>query len=346
MVRFQHCLLTAALLLAVAAPLPSVCGAAPLQHFDGFNVIESPEFPFGSASAWQSLTDAKRLGARAIAVVPFFWQASPGSPELVRGKDMSDDELRAAIDGAHALGLGVLVKPQVWVPKSWAGAIAMTSDTAWRQWFAAYRIELDRVARIAEERKAEAFAIGTELAKTSQRPEWQDIMADIRRLYSGRLLYVAHNVDEAQHVPFWDKLDLIGVTLYPPLGADRDEEGRRAKMREAADQLDRLAAQTGKTVLVAEIGLRSAQGAAAKPWESVEERPAPPDPMLQSDVLGDWLSVLARPSIGGVLIWRWFTAPNAGGLTDTDFTVQGKPAEQILMCAWTRACAPDVPGAD
>ena len=43
--------------------------------------------------------------------------------------------------------------------------------------------------------------------------------------------------------------------------------------------------------------------------------------------------VLDRPTIGGVMIWRWFTDPNAGGLTDTDFTVQGKPAEHVLRCA-------------
>jgi len=28
----------------------------------------------------------------------------------------------------------------------------------------------------------------------------------------------------------------------------------------------------------------------------------------------------------------------AGGATDTDFTVQGKPAERALKCAWTRKC--------
>ena len=38
------------------------------------------------------------------------------------------------------------------------------------------------------------------------------------------------------------------------------------------------------------------------------------------------------------MIWRWFTDPNAGGLTDTDFTVQGKPAEHVLRCAWTQSC--------
>jgi len=308
------------------------------QHLDGFNVIASPDHPFGSAAARLALANAKRLGANAIAVVPFFWQANPASPDLLRGQDVTDAELRSAIRDAHALGLAVVVKPHVWIPQSWAGAVSMNSDADWRQWFANYRDELDRISHLAQEERADALAVGTELAKTSQRPEWEGIISSVRSIYSGRLLYVAHNTDEAESVPFWHSLDAVGVSLYPPLGADDDSVGRRAKMTAVADRLDALAASTGKSIIVGEIGLRSAQGAAAKPWESTEERASAPDPGLQAEVLGDWLAALRRPSIGGTLIWCWFTDPNAGGAKDTDFTVQGKPAEQTLQCSWTGAC--------
>jgi len=110
-------------------------------------------------------------------------------------------------------------------------------------------------------------------------------------------------------------------------------------MRAVADAIDVLATATGKPVLVGEIGLRSAVGAAAKPWESAEERDSAPDPSLQAEVLRDWITVLDRPAIRGVLIWRWFTDPKAGGPTDTDFTVQGKPAEDVLRCAWLKQCS-------
>ena len=68
-------------------------------------------------------------------------------------------------------------------------------------------------------------------------------------------------------------------------------------MRSEVDRIDALASRLGKPILVGEIGIRSAQGAAAEPWESAEERVAPPDPQLQADVLADWLSVLDRPSV-------------------------------------------------
>ena len=311
---------------------------APRRQFDGFNVIAAPGHPFGGKSARLALANAKELGARAIAIVPFLWQSSPTNSDLVRGTDMSDDELRAAIRDAHALGLAALVKPHLWVPNSWAGTVGMTSQEAWQKWFANYRHELERIARIAEEERADALTIGTELDETTQRAEWNVLIAAARSLYSGRLLYVAHNVEGVEKVPFWDRIDLIGVSLYPPLGADQDRDSRLSAMRTVADRLDLLAAQNKKSIVVGEIGLRSAEGAAAKPWESAEEREAAPDPSLQAQVIADWLKILDRPSISGVLIWRWLTDPDAGGLGDTDFTVQGKPAEHVLMCAWTQNC--------
>ena len=336
--RWASPFLALAVGVGAIAAMNSASRSATSPRFDGFNVIATPADPFGSTAADEALAQAKGLGASAVAVIPFLWQPGPASPDLVRGKDINDDELRAAIRQAHARGLAVVVKPHVWVPQSWAGAIVMSSETDWRQWFANYGREITHIAEIAEAEKAEALAIGTELAQTSREPQWREIIDNVRAAFSGRLLYVAHNVDEAETVPFWNRLDAIGVSLYPPLGSDADRDYRRAAMAQIADRLDMLALIYRKPIVVAEIGLRSAAGAAAKPWESPEERAAAADPQLQADVLGDWLTTLKRPSVEGVLIWRWFTDPDAGGLADTDFTVQGKPAEHVLQCAWTQSC--------
>jgi hypothetical protein len=321
------------LALSVAA-LDPVWG----QRLDGLNVIVTPDHPFGSAPAERALIAARGLGARAVAIIPFLWQASPSSPDIKPGSDMSDDALRTAIRQAHRLGLSAMVKPHIWVPESWAGAIEPASEPSWSIWFTRYGSELMRIGRIAAEEGAEALAIGTELAKTTQRPEWNGLIADLRAVFPRTLLYIAHNADEAEVVPFWPLLDAIGVSLYPPLGADDDHAGRLEVMRSVADRLDVLSGRFDKPIIVGEIGLRSAGGAAAKPWESAEERIAQADPRLQADVLADWLAVLQRPAIHGVLIWRWFTDPAAGGPGDTDFTVQGKPAESVLACAWKQVC--------
>lgn len=313
-------------------------GSAHRQRFDGFNVVAIPGHPFGSASAERSLITAKRLGASTVAIIPFLWQAQPSSPDLQHGDDMPDDALRLAIRQSRKLGFTVIVKPHIWVPESWAGAVEPGTEADWTAWFSHYGDELQRIAAIAAAEGADGLVIGTELAKTSHRPEWTGLIAAARAAFPRTLFYVAHNVEEAEAVPFWPLLDAIGVSLYPPLGADDDRAGRLAAMQAVADRLDVLAARAGKPVIVGEIGLRSAKNAAAKPWESAEERTATPDPKLQAQVLADWLAVLDRPSVDGILIWRWFTDPAAGGPEDTDFTVQGKSADAVLLCAWTAVC--------
>jgi hypothetical protein len=309
-------------LLVMVCVLARPCASAeavPALRLDGFNVIEAAGHPFGSASAKVALANAKHLGASAIAIIPFLWQSNPASPRVWRGDDMTDIELRVAIRDAHALGLAAIVTPHVWIPESWAGAIAMDSESAWQDWFANYRRALDPIARIAEEEKAEAVVIGTELAQTTQQPQWNALMAATRRIYSGHLLYVAHNIEEAEAVPFWAELDAVGVTLYPPLGADGDRDGRRSAMRAVAARLDAVAAKTGKTILVAEIGLRSAAGAAAKPWESAEERPV----------------ASASPSKAG---WSRETP-------SFSTAVAGRTCREVTPCRCTSRSPPGWPGA-
>jgi hypothetical protein len=334
-IRLLHIASEALLVLALST---TVLDSSVGQRLDGFNVVAMPNHPFGSASAGRALTAARKLGATAVAVIPFLWQSGPSTADLVAGSDMSDEALRASIRQAHRLGLSVVVKPHIWVPQSWAGAIEPASEQSWQIWFSRYTAELERIGRIANEERADVLAIGTELAKTTQRPEWKELIAAVRAVFPRTLLYVAHNTEEAEAITFWPMLDVIGVSLYPPLGADQDQAGRRAAMKAVTERLDALSSRWGKPVLVAEIGLRSAKGAAAKPWESAEERAASADPRLQADVIADWLAVLNRPSIHGVMIWRWFTDPAAGGPDDTDFTVQGKPAEAVLSCVWNGIC--------
>lgn len=324
--------------LALIATLCGPMGPARSDPVGGFNVVMTPDHPFGSTSAERALVSARRLGAGIAAIIPFLWQASPSSPDIQAGNDMSDDALRSAIRQARKAGFSVLVKPHVWVPESWAGAVEPQSEEAWRTWFARYRGQLERIARISAEEGADSLSIGTELAKTSRRPEWPDLVASLRPLFPGTLLYVAHNLEEAESVPFWPLLDAIGVSLYPPLGRDDDHVGRRGVMNGIGDRLEALSARLGKPIVVGEIGLRSARGAAAKPWESAEERGAAADPGLQADVIADWLAALNRPAIQSILIWRWFTDPLAGGPHDSDFTVQGKAAERVLACAWAGDC--------
>jgi hypothetical protein len=116
-------------MLVLAASI-AVLDPARGARLDGFNVVATPNHPFGSASAARALRGAQKLGATAIAVIPFLWQSSPSATDLVAGGDMSDEALRAAIRQARGLRFAVIVKPHIWVPESWAGAVEPGSEQA------------------------------------------------------------------------------------------------------------------------------------------------------------------------------------------------------------------------
>src|SRR5882757_3877068 len=86
LVRWGYYLVGAGLLALAASAASSSAG-----RLDGFNVIATPDHPFGSASAGMALAQAKQLGANAVAIIPFLWQASPASPNIIRASDMPDD---------------------------------------------------------------------------------------------------------------------------------------------------------------------------------------------------------------------------------------------------------------
>jgi hypothetical protein len=307
------------------------CDVAP-SH--GFNLIQDQQAPFGSAQAWASMKQMRATGANTVAFIPFLWQRQPDSTDIARGSDMSDEQLAQGIRAAHRLGMSAIVKPQVWVPGTWAGAVHMNSDADWNTWFAHYESALLDLASVAQHEHAEGFVVGTELDQTVSRAAWPNLIARIRAVYRGNLTYVAHNVNGAEQVPFWSRLDEIGVTLYPSLVDDNHPDEWARIMQATNVSLRELSQREGRPVVVAEIGLRSATGAAAKPWESAEERKAPSNEKLQADVLRMWLGILSKPPVQTVLVWRWISQPGAGGRNDTDFTVQGKAAEHMLASLW------------
>ncbi|PEQ10514.1 hypothetical protein B2G71_21970 [Novosphingobium sp. PC22D] len=330
----------ALLLLAGVAGLAGMVGpgwAAQRVSGRGLNLIETANAPYGSAAAARSLEAIASLGANCVAIIPFLWQAHEHDPRIVYGDAVPPARLRLAIRQAHAAGLRAIVKPHVWVPERWAGSVRMRNAEDWARWFAAYRSIVVQLAELAQDEGADTLIIGTELRQTTGRNEWDEVIGAARERFSGRVSYVAHGTEEAERIGFWHRLDAISMSLYPPLGPDSDRERRRRLIQSTLAAAHSVAQRSARPLCIAEIGVRSARGAAMRPWESAEERIAEPDPALQRAVLGDWLDAIDVAPADGVLVWRWFTDPGAGGMLDTDFTVQNKPAEHMLRARWLRS---------
>ncbi|RVT91979.1 glycosidase-like protein [Rhodovarius crocodyli] len=297
----------------------------------GFNLAVTEGSAPGGANARRSLRLLRALGADSVAVMPFLWQESAVATAVVRGGDSPDPVVSAAIAQAREAGLRVFVKPALWVQGAAPGAIAPANDAAWRGWFAGYGQALLALARLAQQQGAEAFSIGQAIRGAAARPEWRELIQSVRGAFRGRLTYVAADTEEAEAFAHWGLLDVVSTRIFRPLGADDRPEDWTAPMQREAERLDRLEARIRKKIWVAELGIRSAAGAAMNPEE---ERASVPDQRVQAEALARWLRRLDRPSVEGVFLWRWFTDPARGGAADTDYTVQNKLAEGVLLHAW------------
>ena len=315
--------LTIAMVISVCLLAHGCTAATPTWM--GANVKVSDHAPWQSAAAAQSLAALAKTGASKALLVAFVWQATPQSTDPVLGSDSSMEAMRTALRQSIKAGLQPTLKVHLWIPGHWAGDAAPTDQTAW---FAAYQSALLPLAKLAQDEHAQALVIGTELRKLQDAPQWPALVAAVRKVYTGKLLYVADGMEYAERFRYWSLFDAVGTSLYPRLSEATD--ARTAEMNAAAQRLQQLGKRVGKPVWVAELGLRSARGSLAAPWESPEQRTAAVDTRLQLQVLQQWRKVLQAHGVEGIALWCWYTDPKAGGPGDSDFTVQGKPAEQVL----------------
>ncbi|MEQ1895744.1 MAG: hypothetical protein ABL998_24660 [Planctomycetota bacterium] len=279
----------------------------------------------------------RELGARDFAFVPFGVLPGPYSPLVsFREPEPWHDEL---VRAAHACGLRVLLKPHLWIDQSWHGAVRMASDESWRTFFARYTEFLRTWAEFAAAHGVEVLCIGTELDRTlGQEREWRKLIAELRRVYSGRLLYTAH-WQHVEDVPFQDALDAIGVSAYYPLAVADDatvDELRRAWEPIRAG-LATLARRHDRPIVFTEVGWRPIRGALAQPW--VHGGRGELDPELQARAYEAVLTAFeGEPWFGGLYFWEWFSLASFDQrwplASSTGYSPQGHPAEDVLRRFW------------
>ena len=147
----------------------------------------------------------------------------------------------------------------------------MAGEAEWAEWFESYRTFILHYARLAEANGIEALCIGSELRTTvKERPQdWRAIIAEVRKVYHGLLTYGANWYGEFEEVPFWDDLDLIAIHAYFPLSTE--QRPTRAQLvrgwRTYLERIERLQRRYRKPVLFTELGYRSVNATAGKPWE-------------------------------------------------------------------------------
>lgn len=298
------------------------------------------------------------LGATHITLVSFGFQRDLNTPSLrfnpdVRWYSESAEGARALAREAKGLGMGVILKPQLWVGRgAWTADISFDDEAQWVAWEADYRAYLRYVAGLAAEVEADLLVVGTELGGPVRAREafWRGLIAEVREVYKGRLTYAANWYDDYERVPFWDALDYVGVQAYFPLSTLEDPplDTLKAAWTRHRAAIERVARRVGRPVLFTEIGYRSVGYAAAEPWRwpsRDEHGVVAPAPGLQARLFQAFFeTVWDAPWFAGAIVWKWHPeasaaapgeAPPRRHRRDLDFTPQSKPAEDVIR-TWFR----------
>ena len=273
------------------------------------------------------------LGADTVSLVVTWSQNSITSNEILPDDQESrpDEVVRQAIDDAHQAGIRVFLFPILKIRTrqtgQWRGTLRPADVDAW---FDSYGEYILHYAEIAESTGVEYFSVGSELGSMeSHESHWRTLIEDVREIYSNQLLYSA-NWDHFEHTPFWDAVDLFGLTAYYELTDSFEAPVSFDLLVEAWDPLrDYIVAFSraiDRQVVFTEVGYYSQPGTAYHPWDYT--RVGEVDLQQQLRCYEAFYQVWRdQPELTGVFFWHWF---GEGGEEDISYNPRGKPAADII----------------
>jgi hypothetical protein len=286
----------------------------------------------------------KQTGAKWLELTFNLWQDDTTATNIYRtDSTTSPENLAAGIRAAHAAGFKVFVVPELTLTSGeWCGEIKFSDPLLAKQWFTNYLQALTPYLQAATTTGAEQFALGNEYENLEKEPPalWNTFIDAASALYPGALVY-DFNFTSRWSVPYsWMKnphLAFLGVSEYQDISPQGPSTMtvQQIEVQWQANllpELDRIAQQTGKQLLVTEIGYRDASDALYQPYTHTTN--APPDPSLQAAAYeAALIEIYTDRHFAGIYFWAWSLPP---------FEPNWQPSAQILR-AWYANDAPPPP---
>jgi hypothetical protein len=302
----------------------------------GLNFVAPPR-PFKGAV----MNEVKGINANWIAPIPYAFSRN-GEPSVHYSGGgghwwgESPEGVRVTIDSAHRAGIKVMLKPQVYVPDGWPGSLDFNTDADWEKWEKEYVKYLMIFVDLGIEMKVEAICVGTEFRFSTKKREkfWRDLIAQIRKKYSGQLTY-SSTWDEYAAVPFWDALDFAGINAYMPL-VEKDTPSV-SELCEAwkpyCEQIKAFQLKIKKPIVFTEYGYLSVDGCGGKNWELEKKvKSLKINELAQANAFDALHRTFGRYAWWqGSFLWKWFPdGQGHEGYFERDYTPQGKQGAATL----------------
>lgn len=349
---------------------------------------------YASPAAADSMRRLAETGADTVCIVYAANLPAFDDPKFTWGdanpRMVSDDEIRTAIGLARDNGLLVILKPTVnCADGTWRAWIRFHRDLTeaelqtgltgvedpwgeepaflkgrthdregWTVFWDRYQRFLLHYAKIASEEGAQAFCVGCEMSSTEEYAvEWRTAIAAVRTEFGGTLIYNVNHGREGR-VPFWEDIDVMGISGYypvvPPEGLAVEEAIKTTTSQEeiaialvaAREELRSIHQRFKKPILFIEAGLTSVRGCSRYPWAHHDANPG--SPIDQSEQANYYRAMFEtfwdEPWFLGYAWWDWPARlyPAAEADRHRGFCVYGKQAEAVVREWYARARA--IPG--
>ncbi len=242
------------------------------------------------------------------------------------------DGVIGCIKLAHQKKISVMLKPHLWIGHGiYTGAFTLSTEKEWKIWENSYQKYMLHFAAIADSMKAEFFCIGTELGTCiKERPQFWNLFIDtIKKTFHGKLTYAA-NWDDYKKIPFWDKLDYIGIDAYFPLAKDETPSINSLKngWEKYLKELENISTEHKRPVLFTEYGYRNVDYSTAEPWK---ENGGKKNDEAQSNAYeAFYKSFAGKKWFAGGFVWKWYVDGGYYRKREVDYTPQDKPAEKVI----------------
>ncbi len=208
-------------------------------------------------------------------------------------------------------------------------------DKYWKAWFEFYKAYILHYAEIAEYTHCEMLCLGCEMLGTERKEAyWRDLIAAVRKIYSGKLTYNTNHGHEDE-AAWYDAIDYIGTSAYYKVAKEggASAEEMKAEWEKIAEKLEKTSERVKKPIIFMEIGCRSARGCATMPWDFMRKE-FPHDEDEQANFYESCLSTFFDKAwFAGIFWWDWspviYETPEEAA-KDNDFNIHLKKAEDVI----------------
>lgn len=230
--------------------------------------------------------------------------------------------------------LNIFIKPQLWSGHgAYTGNIAFEENSEqWQNFKTEYTKFIELYIKIADSLECNLFSIGTELNKlVTGHPEFWNNMIDKFSKYPIALTY-AENWDVYENVPFWSKLNFIGVNAYFPVSKEKkcSAETLKKNWNEIIGALETTSSNNNKPILFTEFGYRSIDYCGKEPWNYTKDHTINYENQricIESLFNNCW----DKSWFAGGFLWKEYGHKHPAEMNGSgDFTVFGKAAEKTI----------------